>query len=623
MSQVKKNDSNPLGNLFKSIGDEAKRIGTETAKHVTESIDEVSKSVKDGGFIGGAMAVLDKTSLGTLTVGLVDVILPGEDLPKPLAEGLASFVNIATLNPIGLYDAAQGFAALAGPSAAKAPAAAPLPGAPPAGQRMQSPDSPTESYGRARPRPEPTPASPERIKLKLQEAEEVGGGSIRKDFSMRGGMPGMGMGVGMKTVVRGTNGADTIDISKMPSGDVKVTINGESVVMSAADARNLVVMGLDGNDKITVGPGLEGITVHGGGGDDIVKVGSNGAKITGGTGNDRLIVNGDGARVDGGHGNDRLDVRGDDANVTGGRGRDNIGVRGDGANVSGDRGRDHIDVRSDGRNTNVPRLPVTVDGGDETAYIGVPRGLDPEKMTPAEKKEAIAAAKEKAKAEAEAKAAAHNELIARANDVAQRGGGYAAVSDILDGLGDASMFYGSAIEDITKQGKANDSAKKKLAKMEAEAAKAISQLDKILNNPSLSFEDMIFMLMGELMEQSQKEVKGMTKEIRDQKAEFEKAKAEINTDFDASEAKVLDLEAKVRKDPKDEGAAKELGEAKSSLRKLGEQRNDKFSEFNDSRQEQIEALKNAMNKITEMQQALSNVLNSMHQTAMNTIGNIR
>jgi hypothetical protein len=247
---------------------------------------------------------------------------------------------------------------------------------------------------------------------------------------------------------------------------------------------------------------------------------------------------------------------------------------------------------------------------------------DRSKWSP-EKRAAYESARDKIKAEIRDKAVANNSLVDRARAVADAGGGFAAVQDVLSGLGDASMFFGSAIADITKQGKANDAAKKKLAEMEKQSSQATAELDKILNNPNLSFEDMVFLLMGALMRQSQTDVKALTKETRDAKATFDATKAELNQSFDAKEAKVLDLEAKLRADPNDKDAAKQLGAAKSELRKASEERNDKFSEFNDSRQEQLEAIKNAMNKITEMQQSLSNILNSMHQTAMSTIGNIR
>jgi hypothetical protein len=388
MTKVDNSPGAAIGNLFKSIGNEAGRAVKEAGRHVTESINDITKAVETGGIVGGAVAFYDKTSLGNMAAGLVDSIIPGKDLPSSLVNGISAAVNAATGNPIALLDLVQGFSSLG--KTGSAPAAG-------SGQKMQTPQSPSE----------------------------------------------------------------------------------------AAAAK------------------------------------------------------------------------------------------------------------------------------------------DPSKWSPEEKKAAVEAAKERGKSEGAEKAAKSKDILDRARDVADRGGGYAAVTDILSGLGDASMFFGSAIADITKQGKANDAAKKKLADMEKQSAQATAELDKILNNPNLSFEDMVFLLMGALMKQSQSDVKALTKETRDAKATFDATKAELNQNFDAKEAKVLDLEAKVRANPNDKGAADQLGQAKSELRKASEARNEKFADFNDSRQEQLEAIKNAMNKITEMQQTLSNILNSMHQTAMSTIGNIR
>jgi hypothetical protein len=55
----------------------------------------------------------------------------------------------------------------------------------------------------------------------------------------------------------------------------------------------------------------------------------------------------------------------------------------------------------------------------------------------------------------------------------------------------------------------------------------------------------------------------------------------------------------------------------------GEAKADAKQDYQDSRQMMMEELKNMMQKLQQMQQALSNVLNSMHQGAMNSIRNIR
>ncbi len=559
MSQIKKNDSNPIANLVGSIGKEFERMGTETARHVTESINEVSKGVKDGGVVGGTVAFFDKISLGTMVAGAVDVVIPGADLPKPLAEGIASTVNLLSGNPLGYVDLVQSFMALSdGGKAASAPD-----GKAPAGQRMQTPESPAQAHHQAIVRPAPRLPVPDRL-----------GGSI---VTQAGG----------QILVTGTNKADTITVNKQADGNVKVTVNGESMMLTAEQAKNLVIAGNRGDDKITVGPGLSGVMINAGAGNDAIVVSANGATIAGGDGNDSITVVGKGNVLKGGAGDDNINMRGNRNRADGGAGNDamtfrgnyNVGEGGDGDDRMRAIGNHNLLIGGKGDDT-------LRTAGMGNRAIGGP-GQDTVTKTP-------------------------GSLIERARD--HIGDGFASIGDLMSG---------NEIADLSKPGKPADTAQKKLADMEKQAAAALSELDKILNNPDLSFEDMVFMLMTALMKQSQAEVKGMTKDIRDDKEKFETAKIELNAKFDAAEEKVLGLEAKLREKPDDKDAAKALGTAKSDLRKLGEDRNDKFSDHNDSRQEQLEALKNAMNKITEMQQALSNVLNSMHQTAMNTIGNIR
>ena len=92
MSQVK-NDNNPLGALWNSVTKEGVRIGSEMRRHVTESIGEVAKGVTEGGLVGGLVTAADKFSAGSIAAGMVDSFMPGEDLPKPIAEGIAGSVN--------------------------------------------------------------------------------------------------------------------------------------------------------------------------------------------------------------------------------------------------------------------------------------------------------------------------------------------------------------------------------------------------------------------------------------------------------------------------------------------------------------------------------------------------
>jgi hypothetical protein len=61
----------------------------------------------------------------------------------------------------------------------------------------------------------------------------------------------------------------------------------------------------------------------------------------------------------------------------------------------------------------------------------------------------------------------------------------------------------------------------------------------------------------------------------------------------------------------------------SSDGKLSDTQKEANDDYQDSRQMMMEELKNMMQNLQQMQQALSNVLNTMHQGAMNSIRNIR
>lgn len=557
MTKVDNSPGAAIGNLFKSIGNEAGRAVKEAGRHVTESINDITKAVETGGIVGGAVAFYDKTSLGNMAAGAVDTIFPGKDLPKPLMEGISAYVNLATGNPMGFVDVVQGFMALAGPS--KKPAEQ-QPGAAQPGQQMQSPQSPSEAIIR----------QPTNERHVGYSPTEIGGGFISRKAD--GGV-----------VLSGTAADDKIRLDRQSNGSYKLTVNGESMNISARDARNLTINSGAGNDTVVVIDG-NNVTVNGGSGNDHVAVRGDNAQVNAGRGNDRVYVTGDNAKVNGDRGNDRIRVGGDNALISGGRGNDKVRLAGDNGRVFGGRGNDVLRAMGDtnvlkgGRGNDVVRNEKSGSLGDHFKFDLPKNFLD------------------------------------RARDIGA-GGGFTVNDGLTSGTAE--------IIDLLRPGKETDATQKKIADMQKRAAEATAELDKILNNPDLSFEDMIFMLMGALMKQAQKEVKSMTAETREKKAAFDQAKIEMSQGIDAAESKVNELEAKVRADPNNKDAAKELGTAKSELRKLGEERNEKVSEFNDSRQEQLEAIKNAMNKITEMQQTLSNILNSMHQTAMSTIGNIR
>jgi hypothetical protein len=242
-----------------------------------------------------------------------------------------------------------------------------------------------------------------------------------------------------------------------------------------------------------------------------------------------------------------------------------------------------------------------------------------------EKRKAIEAAKQEARREMERLARENNQnrRIDALEDRVGRlekllglsegrpAGGYSPATGFLD---DNDIRLGIGPIDLGKL---------KPGRIKKDVDNATSELDKILNNPNLSFEDMIFMLMSAIMKEQQTDVKEMTKELRDEKNAFEGTKADLRANLDKAEGAMLKAQAAASKNPGDEKAAKGLADARANFRAAESELNDRSNDFNDSRAEQFEVIKNAMQKLTEMQQALSNILNTMHQTAMNTIGNIR
>ena len=102
--------------------------------------------------------------------------------------------------------------------------------------------------------------------------------------------------VGWRTVVKGTSGDDTINVTLNPDGSADVEVNGETTHYPAEDAHDMRIDGGAGDDTITVTdnrlrlPGLGGgdVTVQGGSGDDNIGGDLGGVDAGGGTGSDTI-----------------------------------------------------------------------------------------------------------------------------------------------------------------------------------------------------------------------------------------------------------------------------------------------------------------------------------------------
>lgn len=139
-----------------------------------------------------------------------------------------------------------------------------------------------------------------------------------------------------------------------------------------------------------------------------------------------------------------------------------------------------------------------------------------------------------------------------------------------------------------------------------------SEIDRILSNPNLCFEDMIFLLMRVVIRAGKDETTDLARELRGSR-DGNRARR------DALSQEIAELRGKLasEQDPK------KADNLRNQLNGKIEDRADLVNDSAESRAEIAESLKNAMQRISEMEQALSNILNTQHETAMAAIRNIR
>jgi Ca2+-binding RTX toxin-like protein len=130
---------------------------------------------------------------------------------------------------------------------------------------------------------------------------------------------------GGKLTVSGTSGDDSI-VFQLSGTALKVKRCGESLAFKYSSVSQIAVSALDGNDKVIIGRGIRGATVHGGSGND---------SLFGGQGNDRLYGDGGSDSIEGRGGSDRL---------YGGSGNDLILGGDQNDTIYGESGDDTIDA---------------------------------------------------------------------------------------------------------------------------------------------------------------------------------------------------------------------------------------------------------------------------------------
>ncbi|MBQ7569221.1 hypothetical protein IJT17_10540 [bacterium] len=106
------------------------------------------------------------------------------------------------------------------------------------------------------------------------------------------------------TMVKGTNGDDTIGVSNGENGGLNITINGKTTAYTAKQAEKLIIAAGDGHDRIKVDSDVTAnLLISGGRGFD---------NIESGAGNDIIVDNLGQNYIDAGAGNDKIIARGKD-----------------------------------------------------------------------------------------------------------------------------------------------------------------------------------------------------------------------------------------------------------------------------------------------------------------------
>ena len=353
-------------------------------------------------------------------------------------------------------------------------------------------------------------------------------------------------------------------------GGGSVTRTGDTVIIrgTGADDRISVEAQRNGTVKVTINGESTTLTareaknivvVARGGNDNIRVIGLDDVKVLAGTGNDRVYIEGDDAYVVAGAGRDTINVRGDDARVDGGRGRDTIDVRGENSRVRGGAGKDDIHT----------------DGGPELVFRGGPGYLEELKTIRESRPDA----------------------------------GFAFDGFISNDFMDREISGGKG-----PKGPQDD----KLKKLEADLDKAARDIERILNDPNLSFEDMIFLLMRAVIKQSEASVKIELQQEKVGRAQDKSVRNEgrdaLQAEFNQATSDLASAKPEAR-----EGIQAKLTEIRGRQEAGGATASDQA----EARSERFEELKQSLQKVSEMQQALSNIMNTLHQTSMNAIGNIR
>ena len=191
-----------------------------------------------------------------------------------------------------------------------------------------------------------------------------------------------------------------------------------------------------------------------------------------------------------------------------------------------------------------------------------------------------------------------------------------AAQTALGGLAQMQQNAANAIKSLVSKNKSSSSS--------SSADSAVAKL-----GPGACFEDLVAAFMMDVVKDQQKQAKEKMNELKDLNSQAKsmrekESKGGIGKFFGGLLGGALGLvTGGIVGAQIGSAAGGWLGKALGSSGKVGNGENKSLDDVNDSRQIKMEELKNIMQRLQQMQQALSNVLNAMHQGSMNAVRNIR
>jgi Ca2+-binding RTX toxin-like protein len=176
-------------------------------------------------------------------------------------------------------------------------------------------------------------------------------------------LPGGGVGVDIDHyLVTGTDLDDTISIT-LVDNEYKLDLNGEISTIDPGTINQFDILAGDGNDHVSIGPGVNGVYVLAGAGSDTVLGGDGNDTITGSGGNDLIV---------GGEGDDRLSGSAGHDIIVAGNGRDRMYGDAGNDNMRGGAGVDRFygGPDHDAMSGESSADKMYGEGGNDTIYGG-------------------------------------------------------------------------------------------------------------------------------------------------------------------------------------------------------------------------------------------------------------